>query len=215
MARNSRWNDDYWIFVLQLYMNRPQGVKPTYCREAVELCMELHVHPEELHLRLEQLDSLKQPSLERLWNNYARHPKKLARAVSLLRQMYGFGNKDSFYEGVEVNETFERDFRPLDMEPDLMPAMLIIILDLYFRLTVATMTVETPEVQELARLFRIPARLVVDVLEGFQSCDPFFSSDEVVFSYLMGDCIGIWSQYANMPQEKLNTYAQELTAYFK
>ena len=214
MAKRSNWSDDFWIMVLQLYLSKPVGIKDTYCREAVALCLELHVHPEELHQRMEQLDALKLPKLERLWETYAWSPKKLTRAVALMRQMYGFGNSDLFYDGVEVHETFERDFRPLQVEPELMPIMLVIILELYFRLTPNTMVKDTPEVAETAKLLKINPQLVVEVLEAFQGCDPYLNEYEMTFSYLTAECADIWQRYANLPQEKLIATAKQLARYF-
>ena len=43
MARKSNWNDDYWLYVMQLYMRRPTGVKPLYAKAAVDLSLELHI----------------------------------------------------------------------------------------------------------------------------------------------------------------------------
>ena len=40
MARKSNWNDDYWLYVMQLYMRRPTGVKPLYAKAAVDLSLE-------------------------------------------------------------------------------------------------------------------------------------------------------------------------------
>ena len=87
-----------------------------------------------------QLASIDTPRIERIWETYGSNPRRLSRAVRLLREMKGFGRADEFYDGVEVNETFEKDFKPCVKEPvELTPVMLILILDLYFRLTPITM----------------------------------------------------------------------------
>lgn len=39
--------------------------------------------------------------------------RKLARMVSTLRSMRGFGMGDAFYNGVEVGVKWERTFKPL------------------------------------------------------------------------------------------------------
>ena len=59
MAKKTIWNDDYWLYVMQLYMRRPVGVKPLYSRPAVELSLELHVHPKQIMARQKQIESLR------------------------------------------------------------------------------------------------------------------------------------------------------------
>ena len=157
MAKKQYWQDDYWLLLMQLYLRKPVGIKPMYSKPLVELSMELHIAPEQLHARLCQISRLETPRIERIWQDYSRNPKRLSRAVQLLRGMMGFGSAGDFYEGVEIEETFERDFRPLAEDERLTPVMLILVIDLYFRLTPITMVPETPEVQELARLMKVPS----------------------------------------------------------
>jgi hypothetical protein len=54
------------------------------------------------------------PKIEQLWNTYGKSPKKLSREVSLLRQMNGFGHAEKFYENVEMNFSWEKDFKPCE-----------------------------------------------------------------------------------------------------
>ena len=154
MAKNQLWHDDYWLLLMQLYLHKPVGVKPMYSRPMVELSIELHIAPQQLFARMCEIANLETPRIERIWQDYSRNPKRLTRAVQLLRNMIGFNSGGGFYEGVEVEETFERDFRPIAEDARLTPVMLILILDQYFRLTPITMVEETPEVQQLARLAR-------------------------------------------------------------
>ena len=149
MARTSNWSDDYWLLLLQLYLRKPVGIKPMYSRAMVELAMELHIAPQILFSRMGQLAALQTPRIERIWEQYGDNPRRLSRAVRLLRDMKGYGNADDFYEGVEVNESFEKDFRPVSPDSSWTPVALILILDLYFRLTPQTMVAATPEIQEL------------------------------------------------------------------
>ena len=78
-----------------------------------------------------------------------------------------------FTRGVEVRNTFEDFFLPLTEDHELKPVMLVLVLDLYFRLVPHTMVVDTPEVAELARLMKLKPEKVVQVLETFQACDPY------------------------------------------
>jgi hypothetical protein len=134
----------------------------------VALSLELHIPPQVLFAKMCEIANLETPRIERIWETYGSNPKKLTRAVRLLREMKGFGQANAFYDGVEVNESFERDWQPLAENERLTPVMLILILDLYFHLTPITMVSETPEVQELARLMKLKADEVTEVLEVYQ-----------------------------------------------
>jgi hypothetical protein len=150
-----------------------------------------------------------------MWEEYSRNPKRLTRAVQMLRNMIGFNNAGDFYDGVDVEETFEYDFRPLEGEERLMPMSLVLILDLYFRLTPPTMVKETPEVQELARKMRVPVELIVDVLDVFQHCDPYLKHRDVIIHPLLQPCQQIWERYGNVDTRKLASYAVQLMAYYQ
>lgn len=215
MAKNAKWSDDYWLLLMQIYLQRPMGVKPMYSRKMVDLSLELHLPPQMLFIRMCQIANLETPRIEHIWETYGHNPRKLARAVSLWREMRGYGNADEFYEGVEVNETFERDFRPLAGDGELMPVMLILILDLYFRLTPITMAVETPEVQELARLIKLRPQRVVEVMGVFQHCDPYLNRKDTTDSPLLQPCKEIWQRFGNGDTEDLASFASQLKEYFR
>ena len=104
MAKKQYWQDDYWLLLMQLYLRKPVGIKPMYSKPLVELSMELHIAPEQLHARLCQISRLETPRIERIWQDYSRNPKRLSRAVQLLRGMMGFGSAGDFYEGVEIED---------------------------------------------------------------------------------------------------------------
>ena len=215
MAKNQLWHDDYWLLLMQLYLPKPVGVKPMYSRPMVELSIELHIAPQQLFARMCEIANLETPRIERIWQDYSRNPKRLTRAVQLLRNMMGFNSGGGFYEGVEVEETFERDFRPIAEDARLTPVMLILILDQYFRLTPITMVEETPEVQQLARLLRIPVSLVTDVMYVYQHCDPYLNRRDVIISPLLLPCQQIWQRYGNIDTRQLASYANQLKDYFK
>lgn len=215
MAKKQLWIDDYWLLLMQLYLRKPVGVKPMYSREMVSLSLELHIAPQQLYQRQSDIDNLETPRIERIWKEYSQNPQRLSRAVRLLREMKGFNSAGDFFEGVAVEETFESDFRPLAADSRLMPFMLVMMLDLYFRLTPITMVVETPEVQELSRLMRVPAKLTVEVLQVYQCLDPYLRRQEVPASALLQPCRQIWERYANMDTVQLADYAQQLSQYFR
>ena len=186
-----------------------------YCRKMVDLSMELHIAPNVLFTKMSQIANLETPRIERIWKTYGSNPKKLARAVSLYRSMKGFNNAGEFYDGVEMNESFEKDFRPIDEDSSLTPVMLILILDLYFRLTPITMVAATPEVQELARLLKLKSQKVADVLEVMQHCDPYLNRKDVTFSPILLPCQQVWRRFGNANTEDLASYAEQLKEYFK
>lgn len=214
MAKNSIWQDDYWLMLMEVYLKNPVGVKPLYSRCMVDLSMELHIAPQALFARMCQLANLETPRIERIWQTYGKNPRKLERAVRLLRQMKGFGQASVFYEGVEVNETFEKDFKPLEEDERLTPVMLIIILDLYFRLTPLTMVAETPEVADLAQLLGLAPADVQEVMEAMQHCDPYLNRRDVSFSHLLLPCQKVWQRFGNTDTDELASLVEQLKDYF-
>ena len=104
MAKNTVWQDDYWLLLMQIYLHKPVGVKPLYSHEMIDLSVELHIAPQILRSRMQQIATLETPRIERIWRTYADNPRKLARAVKLLREMKGFGSAGDFFQGVEVQE---------------------------------------------------------------------------------------------------------------
>ena len=215
MAKDSKWQDEYWLLLMQIYLQKPVGIKPMYSRAMVDLSLELHIAPERLFNKMCQIANLETPRVEHIWEVYGNNPRKLARAVRLFREMKGFNNSDAFYDGVELNESFERDFRPLEEDERFTPVMLILILDLYFRLTPQTMVAETPEVQELARLIKLKAADVVEVMEVMQYCDPYLNRRGVIFHPLMIPCQDFWRRFGNTDVEALASYAKQLKDFYE
>ena len=216
MAKNSKWQDEYWLLLLQLYLQKPVGIKPMYSRGMVDLSMELHIAPNMLFNKMCQIANLETPRVERFWELYGNNPKKLKRAVNLLREMWGFNNALEFYDGVETQESFEKDFKPIADGATMTPVMLTLILDLYFRLTPITMVAETPEVQEIAKLMKVKPQDVVEVMDAFQHCDPYLNrKDTMMLGDLMLACQQVWRRFGNANPEELASYAEQLKEYFK
>lgn len=215
MAKNAKWSDDYWLLLMQIYLQKPVGIKPMFHRKMVDLSLELHMPPNFLFNKMCQIANLETPRIEHIWETYGRNPKKLARAVSLWREMRGYGHANAFYEGVEVQETFEKDFRPVNKETTMTPVMMTLILDLYFRLTPITMVPETPEVQELAKLIKVRPQEVIEIMKLFQYCDPYLNRKDQPDSTLLAPCQVIWRRYGNAETEQLAAYAEQLKEYFR
>ena len=195
MTRTNNWTDEDWLLLLQLYLRKPVGLKPPYSRPVVDLALELHVPPGELFARMCSVANLETPLLERMWQKYGANPRRLARVAALLRSMRGFGNAEAFYSGVAVCQTFERDFLPVGGLPGVKPVMLVLILDLYFRLTPPTMVARTPEVAELGRLMRVGADLVVDAMAAYRHLDPYLRHAAPPAGALLDACrevVSLW-----------------------
>ena len=215
MAKNLKWQDEYWLLLMQIYLQKPAGIKPMYSKKMVDLSMELHIAPNVLFNKMCQIANLETPRIEYFWELYGNNPKKLKRAVNMLREMWGFNNALEFYEGVETQESFEKDFKPISADSVLTPVMLTLILDLYFRLTPITMVEETPEVQELAKQINVKPQEVVEALEAFQHCDPYLNRKDVVMGELVLACQLIWRRYGNANPEDLASFAEQLKEYYK
>ena len=213
MAKHPLWKDEYWLLLMQLYQKKPMGVKPLYSKGMVDLSLELHIAPEFLHAQMFKL-RLVTPPFKRLWDKYGDNPKKLSHDIQQLRNMEGYGNASSFYEGVKIKESFEHDWEPLTEEPSLTPAKLIIILDLYFQLTPITMVPETPEIIELANLIKTKPAIIVEAMNVFQLCDPYLNRNEMMVSKLLDACNDIWQRYGNGNPDSLYKLANELKEYF-
>lgn len=214
MARNQQWQDDYWLSLMQLYLKKPVGVKPVYCKAMVDFAMEIHIAPQILFNKMCEIANLETPRIEHIWQEYGKNPRRLKRAVTLWHQMRGFGN-EHFFEGVDVQETFERDFRPVSTDSRITPVMLVLILDQYFRLTPITMVAETPEIRQLASLIKLPVQDIVNIMELFQHCDPYLRRKDTPDSPLLNACQEIWQRYGNNDTEMLASYARQLKEYFK
>ena len=215
MVIHPLWTEEYWLLLLQIYLKKPIGIKPTYTRSMVELSLELHIPPRMLSEKMEQLARKDIPSLQTLWETYANNPNKLRKEAKRIRGMKGFGKPEKFYEGVETEETFEKDFLPIEKATDLTPAALIVVLDLYFHLTPITMAEETPEVKEVAQLLGITARRVVEIMDVYRFCDPYLNHDDLMISPLLLPCQNIWDRYGHAETKKRSTLAKELHHYFK
>lgn len=218
MAKHPLWHNDYWLLLMQLYLKRPQGVKPLYSRALVKLALELHIEPNYLYQQLYRLEQKDTSWLQQLWDTYGEKPRMLSRKAKMVRRMEGFGNHKAFYEGVEVNESWEKDFRPFDEskgETSLSGVKLIMILELYFRLIPDTMVPNTPEVKALAKLIRSTPEEICEVMEVFRFCDPLLTQGDIMIHPLLTPCMQIWKRFGTETPETLSALAAQLKEYWK
>ena len=215
MVTHPLWSEDYWLFILQLYLAKPIGVKPLYAYKAVQLSCELHLPPQFIHDQQVLMEAHSSPVLQVIWDAYATHAARLRRDVKRLKAMKGFGYADDFYKDVDTNTTFEHDFTPIPSAEDLYPISLVVILDLYFKLTPSTMVTYTPEIKTVALLLGVPATRVVEVLQCFLHLDPYVHRPTAdTSSALLNACRDIWQRYGNMDIERLSAYTTQLYAFF-
>lgn len=215
MNNHPLWTDDYWPLIMQLYMSKPTGVKTPYSKPVVDLAIELHITPKFLHEQMHLLRNHATPSLQRIWDTYTNNPRRLSRDVRRLRQMAGFGSAAMFYDGVEPADDFAADYRPIAPGSHLTRVMLIIILDLYYRLTPITMVKQTPEVEACARLIGISPDEVVQVLCTYQAFDPILHRPTPPEGPLTDACRKVWKQFGSEEPDRLAAAALRLAEYYK
>lgn len=166
------WNDQYWPLIIKLYLAKPVGMKAMYSKGVVDLSIELHIPPFYIYERLEEVERNQRPLLQRLRTLYEGNARRLSRDAKLLRQMAGFGTGGLFFEDVCIDNDFERDYCPVADDTAMTPAMLTLILNLYFQLIPDTMKATTPEVQQLAKRLHVSTDEVVQVLMLCLAEDP-------------------------------------------
>ncbi len=209
-----KWNDEYWPMLLWLYKRKPEGVKAVYSHDVVDIALRLHIHPSDLHKKMMELRNPASPYLKHVLEEY-QNPKKLNKAMKILMEKDGYGTSGKYYDEIDTKESWELDFRPLDERKDIMPVHLILILDQYFRLTPTTMVTQTEEIQELAKLLKISASLITQIMEIFQFCDPYLNRGDIMIDPLLCPCQEIWNRYGNEDTEKLAALAAQLKEYFR
>ena len=202
-------------------MEKPVGIKAMYSRKTVALALELHIHPSILYKKMFMIRQPQTPTLRHLTESLCNNTRKLRKTCRQLRDIINMGKGSTFYDDVETNETFELDFRPVNAptaqimrRPLFTPAMLIIILDLYFRLIPSTMTIETPDVRDVADLLDIDPGNVVDILEIYQYCDPFMQHTDTLMDPMLPPCHKIWERYSEKDPTLLSSTAKQLREYF-
>lgn len=209
-----KWNDEYWPLLIWHYKQKPEGVKAVYSKGLIDIALHLHIHPSELYRKMAELRKLNTPFLKQLWDEYE-NPRKLNKAVKTLLKREGYGTAGKYYDEIETNESWELNFRPTDTREDIMPVQLIIILDQYFRLTPTTMVTQTEEIKELARLLKLPAVLITQIMEIYQYCDPYLKRDDITENQLLEPCQKVWKKYGNEDTEKLAAFASQLKEFFR
>lgn len=208
-------NSDYMVLLMQVFLKKPVGLKPVYSKDVVALAMELHTPPEKLYEEMMHMAWSPAPHIVKMLERYKKNTKLLDRHCKMVRSMEGLGNADVFYSGVALKETFEPNFRPIPGVPDMLPIGLVLVLDLYYRLTPSTMVEATPEVVQLARLMRVSPQRVTQALSAFRQCDPFCHRHPPVPEAMLKACRPVWRQWGNADPMAIAARAALLAEYFK
>lgn len=215
MANHPAWQEEYWLLLLRVYLQKPVGIKSCYSPKMVELALNIGLHPQLLHQKMEQLVAHKSRSLEQLWNTFSEDKKALSEAIKQIKKMEGFHYPQAFYHNVAIKETWQKDFSPISKELPYLPIQLIIILELYFRLTPLTISTNTPEVKQLATQLKLTTDDVVDILKTFMLCDPYLNKPKEPNKPLFKHCLLIWQRYGNLEPTVWGQEADALKDYFK
>ena len=217
MIDSPNWNDEYLLFLMQLYLEHPVGIKPLYSRSLVNLSLDLHIEPQILLKKMQEFveNKDKTPSLKFLWDTYSDDKQKLDEAVCRLRKMRGFGKSDKFYKNVQTVSSFESMFLPIEGYKHISPVMLVMVLNVYPSVLPTAMEEGTPEIVELSKLLGIKPKLVLKIMQTFLMCDPIMNRPKDEDDELYKACLEVWREYANDTPEKLKKQVDELKDYFE
>ena len=69
----TKWNDEYWLMLMEVFLKKPIGLKPMYSHDMINLALELHFPPQYLYKKMFRLRQLDTPLIERLWGKYSRN----------------------------------------------------------------------------------------------------------------------------------------------
>ena len=170
-----------------------------------------------------------------LWNDqywpliiklYEGNARRLSRDVKQLRQMAGFGTGGLFFDDVCIDNDFERDYCPVADDTAMTPAMLTLILNLYFQLIPDTMKATTPEVQLLAKRLHVTPDEVVQVLKlclAEDPCIPEHRRERLLGSSSAADPLPslsqavnkLWHRYGNGDAIMVEEAAERFDHYFE
>ena len=219
------WNDQYWPLIIKLYLAKPMGMKAMYSKGVVDLSIELHIPPFYIYERLEEVERNQRPLIQHLRTLYEGNARRLSRDVKQLRQMAGFGTGGLFFDDVCIDNDFERDYCPVADDTAMTPAMLTLILNLYFQLIPDTMKATTPEVQLLAkRLHVTPDEVeVLKLCLAEDPCIPEHRRERLLGSSSVADPLPslsqavnkLWHRYGNGDAIMVEEAAERFDHYFE
>lgn len=146
-----QWTTEEAILVLELYMSKPKGMKSATDKNLVNLAQLL-----------------------------GRTPESLCRRMQKFQQWYPvlpFDTEESIYNGENPaiwNDYFAQPRKAHKEAPVILEEFCIgtLVLNLYFQLIISTMNEKVPEVIELSKLVKRPAKNIANMLLAYALLDP-------------------------------------------
>lgn len=187
-----QWSTEESILVLDLYMNKPKGMKPATDETLVNLAQLLGRTPESLCRRMQKFqqwypvlpfdteETLYNDENPAIWNDYFAQPRKAHK------------------EAPAILEEFCID---------------TLVLNLYFQLIISTMNEKVPEVVELSKLVKRPAKAVADMLLSYASLDPFMKDTPTMNVSASPIQQQLWNRYAD-DMDKLSHVAKYIENHY-
>lgn len=187
-----QWSTEESILVLDLYMNKPKGMKPATDETLVNLAQLLGRTPESLCRRMQKFqqwypvlpfdteETLYNDENPAIWNDYFAQPRK------------------AHNEAPAILEEFCID---------------TLVLNLYFQLIISTMNEKVPEVVELSKLVKRPAKAVADMLLSYASLDPFMKDTPTMNTSASPIQQQLWNRYAD-DMDKLSHVAKYIENHY-
>lgn len=187
-----QWTKDESILVLDLYMEKPKGMKNVECEKVICLAQLLGRTPESLCRRMQKFqqwypvlpfdttDDLYVDEDPAIWNEYFLCPQKAHQEAPAIL--------DEFCAGT-------------------------LVLNLYFQLIINTMSEKSPEVNEVAKLTKRSAASIVNMLYGYASMDPFLKESPTPNQPLSSICTQLWTRYAD-DMDQLSRVAKYIESHY-
>lgn len=190
--RTEQWTKEESVLVLDLYMNKPIGLKPVTDESLTNLAQLLGRTPEAVFRRMQKFqqwypvlpfdadEDIYQDENPSVWSDYFNQPKKAhSEAPALI---------DEWCAGT-------------------------LVLNLYFQLIISTMNEKVPEVVELSRVVKRPAKDIVDMLYAYASLDPFLKTNQYSGQTVSPICRHLWERYAD-DMDKLSHVAKYIESHY-
>ena len=186
-----QWTKEEAILVLDLYMSKPKGVKPSTDDQLINLAQLLGRTPDALCRRMQKFqqwypvlpfaedEAVYDDENPAIWTDYFAQPRKAHKEAPALLEEFCIGT---------------------------------LVLNLYFQLIISTMNEKVPEVAELAKLVKRPAKTIAGMLLSYASLDPFVKD---MPTNLPASSIQqqLWNRYAD-DMDKLSHVAKYIENHY-
>lgn len=187
-----QWTQEESVLVLDLYMSKPAGLKP-----------------------------VTNESLTHLAQLLGRTPEAVFRRMQKFQQWYPvlpFGMNEEIFQDENPAIWSEYFNQPKKVHSEA-PAILdewcaeTLVLNLYFQLIISTMNEKVPEVVELSKLVKRPAKEIVEMLYAYAALDPFLKTPQPSELAISPICHHLWNRYAD-DMDKLSHVAKYIESHY-